>query len=759
MKTVIMAGGEGQRLRPLTCTVPKPMVRISGKPVIEYIFDLLIRHGITDASVTLGYMPEVIERAYESGYKNLKLEFIRENEPLGTAGSVKNAVGNSKEPVLVISGDAVCDFDLSGILRYHQASSAKVTVVANKVNEPREYGLINVGEHNRIVGFTEKPSWSQAVTNLANTGLYIIEPDVISMIPDGESFDFAKDLFPQLLEDDIPMFCYNAEGYWCDIGSVESYLTCQNDALDSKFLTGKVDLSEQGAFTIIPPVFIGENADISSSAVIGPYACIDNNCYVGDGARIRYSSVLENAFIGRNASVTGALVCSGASVKSEAALYENSVTGAGAVIGEKSTVKPNVKIWPGKIIPNGTSVDTNVKFGNVKQRFLNGEGIAENSGARLSVETCAKLGRAVGSTRNGKRVGIAVDGTKTADAMSKALTAGILSAGGAVWNFGHCFKTQLNFLVNFCELGSGVFLSADNGKEIYICGEGGLSIPRFFERSIESAMQSSDFNEISEEKMKESSDVSSIKQLYEQALMKQAPYGLKGVSVDIVCRDDTIRSTLQKVLKKLGAENGGELILSVDSCGAKLEAVCNGETVDYYKLLALACLDEMKHGRDIAVPYDAPDYLDSIADSCGRTVYRYLSAPADDSDSEARRLASKQFFVRDALFLAVKILSVIKENEQTLPELLDELPKKFIADNVVSISYAPSSLVEIIGEDNVSSGKITEGIKIIRSNGKLLIIPERGGGNVKVLAEADTMEAAHELCIDMSNILISYNNK
>ena len=306
MKAVIMAGGEGNRLRPVTCTAPKPMTKILGKPIIEYVFDTLISGGVTHAAVTLGYLPHIIENAYETGYKSLKLEFIREDEPLGTAGSVKNAAADFKEPFIVISADAMCNFDMEKIMLYHKASGAMVTVVATDVDDPREFGVLNVGKENRVCGFIEKPSWNQAISSLANTGVYIVNPECLKLIPNGKKYDFASDLFPLMLERDMPIYCYHTDDYWCDVGNIASYLKCQNDAFDGKF-SPPVGCSASGIYvknklpagdySIVPPVYIGENSEISDGAVIGSYAVIDDNCYIGENSKVRRSVVLETVLL------------------------------------------------------------------------------------------------------------------------------------------------------------------------------------------------------------------------------------------------------------------------------------------------------------------------------------------------------------------------------------------------------------------------------------------------------------------------------
>lgn len=759
MKAVIMAGGEGSRLRPLTCTVPKPMARIIGKPIIEYILNLLKEHKIDEAAVTLGYLPHIIEEEYENGFGKMKLNFYREDEPLGTAGSVKRAAAGFDEPFVVISGDAMCDFNLTGIMDFHKAQHAAITIVAVSQNDPREYGLLKVDGENRVTGFIEKPSWSQSVTNLANTGVYIINPECLKLIPKDEKFDFAADLFPLMLERGMPIYCYHSDGYWCDVGSIEAYMKCQQDIFDGRM---KIYGSDEGRrlidteefsgddFRIVPPVYIGKSVDISSDAVIGPYAVIDDGASVGANAKIRFSTVLENSWIGENASLTGALICPGAAVRRGAAMFENSVAGAGCVIGENASVSPNISVWPGKTVGRGTSLNFNVKYGNMRSGILSENGVVSGDTIRLSPEICARLGSAVGSTYQGKKTGIAFDSSAKGRTLCYAVASGLLSSGASVWNFGECFEAELQFLVNFCGLGAGIFVCGD---EIKICSEGGLTITRSFERSIEAAVRKSEFKETAESEMKEISDMSGMQQLYRQELLKQAPYGLKGIGAYVECSDEKIKNLMEASLKKSGATLASGVTLEIDSDGSRLSAVADGIRYPYEKLLAICCLDEMKNGRDISVPYDAPQFLDGLAAEYGKKVFRYLSSPADSSDSAARRLASRQVFVRDALFLAFRLLSIIKERESFLDELAAEVPDISVFRKKVAIGFSPVDLAKAVGSQEKTDGNCFEGVRLTKGNGKLFVVPERSGEFVNIFAEADSMEAAEELCIDMEELL------
>ena len=768
MKAVIMAGGEGSRLRPLTCTLPKPMAKILGKPIIEYIFDLLCASGVTDAAVTLGYLPHIIEESYENGYKNLNLEFLREDEPLGTAGSVKNAASGFNEPFVVISGDALCNFDLQKIMDYHKAAKAKITIVATDADNPCEYGIVKVGNENRVLGFIEKPSWTQAVGNLANTGVYIINPECLELIPKGRKYDFASDLFPMMLERDMPIYCYHTADYWCDVGNIEAYLKCQRDVFDGKLkppvsstasgIYAKKDLPD-GDYSIIPPVYIGKNTEISDGAVIGPYAVIDDNCFIGKNSKIRYSSVLENSCIACDSSVTGALVCSGAALKKRSSLFEGSVAGSGSVIGENASVKPSVRIWPGKIIGNGATADSDVRYGNVKAKYLSDGGIDEAQGVRLDAATCVRLGLSLGNSSSVRKVGVAYDGSVCGNMMKSAVVSGLVASGCSVWDFGECFDAQLKFFVNTCEIDAGLFVCGKENRSISICDANGLSVPRYIEREIERGMSCCEFREISAEKMKEVSDMSGIRLLYMQELAKQAPYGLHGMKVSFESKNETIKNMLDCCVSKLGAESGGRLVFEIDEKGSEVSAVTSGSKISFEKLLAVCCLNEFRNGRDVAIPYDAPDYINSLAENHGRKAYRYLGTPADNSDAAARKLAAKQIFVRDGLFAAVKLLSIMQERDCTLERLVSEIPEKFIVKKRIAIDFMPSYLSTLAGEENVRKNNNFEGIRVMRGGGRLLIIPERSGDRVKIFAEADTVEAAEEMCADMENIINSASEK
>ncbi|MCR4614755.1 MAG: NTP transferase domain-containing protein [Clostridiales bacterium] len=765
MRAVIMAGGEGSRLRPLTCDIPKPMARLCGRPVIEYIFDLLIKNGVEDVDVSLGYLPEVIYEKYSEGkYRSLNLNFVTEETPMGTAGGVRFALsGSTSEPFIVISGDAMCDFDLAGAVRFHNRNGAAATLIGTRVEDPREYGLIHTDASGRITGFTEKPPWGQATVNLANTGIYIIGPECLEMIPKDKKYDFSKDLFPKMLERKMPLFCCESDGYWCDIGDIEAYLKCQRDMLDGRIKCGLRSVSGNifckdklpaGNYKIEPPVYLGEQVEIGNDAVLGPYAVIDDGCFVGDVAKIRSSVMLPNSYAAGNVSATGAIMCSGSTSKRGASLFEGSVLGAGSTLGAGSSVKPGKLIWPEKNIESFMTVNENVKYGHNGGDIFGDHGIGGDGGVELTPEICAEIGEAVGSIKSCRRAGIGCDGTIVSKMIMYSIISGIMAAGGHIWSFGECFETQLSFLTSFCGLETGIFIKGTGTPEIKVCSEGGLTIPRNLEREIEKRLVKKEFNRCSQENLRDVADMSGIKMMYCRELMRQAPYELRNVSADIQCSNEFIKSILKDAMLKLYCGKSDRPCFKINESGTDAAAFDeDGTLIPFEKLLAVCCCHEMKNGNDIALPFDAPYVMESLASAFGRKVFRYLSSPADNSDSAARRLAAKQLWVRDGLFLTVRTLSIMNEERKTLKELLREIPDFYVEKKSYILNVLPSQLSEIIGDRAESPEKIAQGLLLKKENGRLLITPSRSGKLVNVIAEADKQEIAGELCADIENIL------
>src|SRR4051794_15770312 len=330
-----MAGGEGTRLRPLTSNQPKPMVPVVGKPCMEHILELLKEHGFDEVIVTVAFMPQAIRGYFGDGESlGLNVEYSVEESPLGTAGSVRLASDKLDETFLVISGDALCDVDLTEIMRFHKEREAAVTIGLKSVENPLEFGIVVTDEAGRIERFLEKPSWGQAFSDTINTGIYVIEPEVMRHVPDDRPFDFSKELFPLLLEMGRPIYGYVCEGYWQDIGNLDQYRQANFDALDEKVslnlpgirLRGDVWIGEGVEIDDVEgvegPAFVGDYCRIAPDASLGPYTVLATGVTLRERARVSRSIVDAGTYVGRSAIVEGAILGRNCDVRSHARVHE-----------------------------------------------------------------------------------------------------------------------------------------------------------------------------------------------------------------------------------------------------------------------------------------------------------------------------------------------------------------------------------------------------------------------------------------------------
>ncbi len=368
-----MAGGQGTRLRPLTSNQPKPMVPIANKPTAQHILDLLVRHGIDDVIMTVAFLPQVIRNHFGDGSSlGMHIEYSVEETPLGTAGSVKNAESALDDTFIVISGDALTDFDLTAILDFHRTREALVTIALKSVENPLEFGVVIVDEEGRIERFLEKPGWGQVFSDTINTGIYVLEPEVLGYIPAAEPYDFSHQLFPKLFEQRKSLYGVLCDGYWQDVGSLEQYLEANRDALDGKVslqipgvrLRGNVWVGQGVDFetldNVVGPAVIGNYAKIDPSAVIGPHTVLGTNVVVRAGAHAVEAVVGDNSYLGPGSRVTGAVLGNSVDVRANAVIAAGAVVGDQSSVGEGALVGNNVKVYPFKVIEPGSSVKTSL---------------------------------------------------------------------------------------------------------------------------------------------------------------------------------------------------------------------------------------------------------------------------------------------------------------------------------------------------------------------------------------------------------------
>jgi mannose-1-phosphate guanylyltransferase len=367
MKAVVLVGGLGMRLRPLTATVPKPMLPLVNRPFFEHTVRRLAAQGIDEVVVSGGYLGEKFESAFADGERlGVKLTHFIEQQPLGTAGAVKAVADRiDGEPFLVLNGDILSDIDVRALAAFHRARGAAATLALTAVGDPTAYGLVPMDASGRVKRFLEKPSADQVETNLINAGLYCLSPEVLELVPEGEMYSFERGLFPELLESGRPVYGFQHTGYWRDIGSPKSYLAAHVDMLDGVYaadLPGTeirprvfvgADVEIDPSATVFGPVVIGSGTSIGPGAVVSAHVCLGKDVTVGTGARLAGSVIGPGCSIGDGSAVTGSILAGDVQLGARCVLDELVVAGEGATIAAENRLTRGMKLAPYSALSGG----------------------------------------------------------------------------------------------------------------------------------------------------------------------------------------------------------------------------------------------------------------------------------------------------------------------------------------------------------------------------------------------------------------------
>ena len=458
-----MAGGQGSRLRPLTCDRPKPMVPVLNRPIMEHIVELLARSELRDVLVTLHPMPETVQQHFGSGEAwGVRLQYLVEESPLGTAGSVARARALVDDTLVVVSGDALTDVDLAEAVRFHRRRGALATLVLRPVGDPSEYGIVVTDPDGRVRRFLEKPGRGEVFSDHANTGIYVLEPEVLNRIEPGRPVDFSKDLFPALLAAGEPVYGFVTRAYWSDIGTPEQYRQAHLDVLErglARILpehpargpgiwVGEGARISPGA-RLLAPCRIGPRCDVEAGAEIGPFACLGPGCQVARGATVRHSVLWSGCHLGPGAEVRGCVLADGVVVGRGARIYEAAVVGRRCRIGEGAVVGPGVRLWPDKQVDPFAHVSRPVVWsGSVSRTVVGPAGVRGLANSELTPEmACGVAGAFASTLPPGTPVVVAFAGAEPARALAWAAGAGVASAGCPVLWLGRASAPEARLAV------------------------------------------------------------------------------------------------------------------------------------------------------------------------------------------------------------------------------------------------------------------------------------------------------------------------
>ena len=501
-----MAGGFGTRIQPLTSSRPKPMLPVMNLPMMEYIMRELVLLGIEGIVVLLYYKPDVIKNYFGSGERiGAKITYVLPEADFGTAGAVKKAQPYLDETFIVVSGDVITDFDLREVVGFHEFKHSKLTITLTSVSNPLQFGIVIKDKDGKILKFLEKPSWGEVFSDTINTGIYVIEPEILDFIPENVPFDFSKDLFPLLMEKGITLYGFEATGYWKDVGNPDAYREVHRDVFKGNvelqipgravkypegvlFLQGEADLPD--SVRVRGMVVLGDGVEVGEGTLL-------ENCVVGRKTRIgrrcelKDTVIWEEAILGNDVRVRNCVVCN------RVEIGDRFLALKGAVIAEKVKIESDVRIekdvviWPEKFVESGSIVSTNLVWGEKwKRSIFEGGRISGRTNVELSPELAAKLGAALGTTLpEGSSVLTSRDYHRASRMIKRAFLSGLLSTGVNVIDLKEFPQPAMRYLLQNCDAFSGIHFEASSSvpghNDILFFDERGIQIDASKEKAIE----------------------------------------------------------------------------------------------------------------------------------------------------------------------------------------------------------------------------------------------------------------------------------
>ena len=755
MTAIIMAGGDGLRLRPLTCSIPKAMLKVANIPLIDYTLDALERQNFTECIITVDRMSDQIIDYLDDGDS---VKFSTFDTPAGTARSLSNAALKvSTDYVVVINADTIFDFDLDSLIKHHEYKKSDITLIVKKTDNPSNY-IIAVSESGVVTDINEDLPRESCISNLACTGIMVINTELASKLHEyGE--DIYIDCIPNVIKNSVKVNTITESGFWIDINTPEDYFAANNAVLhgEYKYTESMTDPKDFPNIKITMPVCIAKNADIADGVEIFEGSIIDENCTISKGAKIHGGIIMNGAYIGERATVNQAIIGEGVKLLSSSAVYEGAIIGSNAVIGENSIVNKAVRIWNSRNIEAYACAANDIKYGFAKPLVIDDEGITGETNGIITPQIASIIGSSmasIGDTHsNGRKVGIGYNNTSASQALAYAIASGIMSSGGDVWMFGETTEPELAFCVKTCELSSGCYVDALVTAKLKFVSADGLPLTRLEEKIIEAGINRNEYRRVGFTHFGIMKNCPEINELYKTFLVKLSPKKLNGIRAIVNTSSKKLDGLCEEILKDINDKNGNPIVFHISSDGRKISAYTD-ETgyVFHEKLMLLCCQREFQKGEDVSLPYDFPTVADKLADRYGSVVVRYsgcASSHNDLAEMKAREIASKKPFVYDSVALMLIILESLSSSNLTLKQAIEELPDFATSNRFVALStnsHDKRDSIEVLRNICADRQAVNDGIIINDNRGRVLIRPVKTGKGVMMHVESYAVEAAGELC-------------
>jgi len=684
MKAVIMAGGFGTRLQPLTINLPKPMIPLVNRPIMLHIVNLLKKHGIDELILLLYHQPEIIKNFFGDGSEfGVRITYVTPLEDFGTAGAVKEAAKYLDERFLIISGDLFTDFNISELLKYHAQKGALATMTLTPVKDPLQFGVVIADKRGRITKFLEKPGWGEVFSDTVNTGIYVLEPEVLDLLPQGENRDWSKDIFPEMLAKKLPLFGCTLQGYWADIGNTDSYLdVCRdisqgrvqvpamdfNPSADGKTISlGKdIRLNSADLSRFEGMVVVGENTSVLGNASL-KNSFLGRNCVVEDGCTLENAILWDNVYIRRGTRIRGAVLGHNVQIGQGVVIEEGCILADETMVGDDAYIKKDVKVWPKKIIETGAIVTSNLIWGEKWRKSLyEGHLIRGLTNIELTPEFAAKLGAAYASTLPKNAYVLAGrDTVRSSRMLKRSFVGGLLSAGVNVRDAQMIPLPVLRYkLTTFGEVGGVLFRQSSEdpaATEIIFFDAEGMEISSSMAKGIERIYFKENFRRAHYTEPGAIWEIPRLFDYYREGFLRALDVDAMRASAPKVVLDlnhSTAGSILPTLLNDLGCEVielnshvseirtgstpeqvsraldqlsrivvtlGATAGFWIDPTGERFQVVDEAgeplsETETLLTLCAMVCRTE-KAGS-LVLPVPAPLAVDELANSAGLTIMR-----------------------------------------------------------------------------------------------------------------------------------------
>ena len=828
MKAVLMAGGSGTRLRPLTCDIPKPMVPMLNRTMAEHIIDLLKKHGIRDIIITLYYLPQVIQSYFGDGRDfGVNITYaIEEKMPLGTAGCVKAVEHLLDDTFIVISGDTLTDTDLTAAIEFHNQKKSLATLVLTRVENPMDLGVVITDPEGRIERFLEKPSSSEIFSDTINTGTYILEPEVLAHLDPDKEFDFSKDLFPLLLKRSDPMYGYIANCYWEDVGSLQAYRQSHYDIVE-----GKIKL-EMGYKEWQPGIWVGEGSTIDPTAklsgplVIGKHCqiganvqmtagtVIGDNVIVGAGSSLKRPVIWNNVYIAEGVALRGCVIGKNTSLKRSCEVLEGAVVANNCVVGEKSVIKPNVKVWPNKTIDTGATVSSSLIWGTNAQRGLFGSGgVRGLVNIEITPEFAVKLGASYGATLPpGSSVFVSRDGSGASRMINRALISGLMSVGVSIQNLETSALPISRYMAPVLDCMGGIHTRIDPNQsdeiQIEFFDSQGMDIPRSLEKKIDANFFKEDYRRSQLTEIGEISFPSRMLEYYKGGFFKAMagagtfirdkkpkivldyafsistvllPSVLGRYGADPVVLNAHMKARFPSLPEKMALmEQLAEVVVALKAqFGAQLDAhgermhLCDNRGNIYREDHLLAMVTQLflsvTPGSKIAVPVTATSAIERIAARYGSQVIRTKAHARALMEAAKRgevlfagsdgRFIWPQFHAgHDGMFTVAKVTEALCRLDATLCEVAGQIPEFYHLHEVIPCPWESKGTVMRVLVEQSKNFKVEllDGVKVFLSNHSwVLVLPDPIDPVVHLHADGTSIIETEQIIEEYSALIAS----